>query len=150
MSGTSVEATRRRAALRGAEAVARWRLRTGAWSGRLYAVVAAVPALTALLWHGPATVPTIIGSVIFASIALALSFGVARGSRPAAAVLLALFLLDKLLAVAAYGARGIYQGLLLALVLAFGLTQGVWGAWSLRAVERERAAAETPTTPAAV
>lgn len=147
---TGVEATRRRAVLRGAEAVARWRLRTGAWAGRVYAVVAAVPALAALLWRGPATVPTIIESVFFALIALALSFGVARGSRKAAAILLALLLLDKLLAVAAYGTRGLYQGLLLTLVLAFGLVQGVWGAWSLRAIERERAAEPSSTTPAAV
>ena len=150
MTGTGVEATRRRAALRGAEAVARWRLRTGAWTGRVYAVVAAVPALAALLWHGPATVPTIIAAVIFALIALALSFGVARGSRIAAAVLLGLFVLDKLVAMAAYGARGLYQGLVLALILAFGLVQGVWGAWSLQAVERARAAEQARDTAPAL
>src|SRR5690348_12948127 len=139
MTTSDVAATRRRAALRGEEAVANWRIRTGAWAARLYAVVRAIPALAALLWQGPATVPVMVYSIITALIVLVASFRIALGSRRAAIVVLAFFVLDKALAIVTYGWRGLYQGFLVAAIIAFGLVQGVWGTSRRNAIAAERA-----------
>jgi len=138
MSSPNVEATRRRAALRGEEAVAAWRIETGAWAARAYAVVRAVPALAALFWQGPATLLVIVYSLLTAAIVVIASFRIASGSRRAAIAVLILFALDKLLAISAFGWPGILQGLLITAILAFGLIQGVWGTTRLRTIAAER------------
>src|SRR3954464_5499075 len=138
MTETDVQATRRRAALRGDEAVARWRIRAGAWSARVWAVVAAAPALAAVLWPSGHTVVTIVLALAVAALFLGLSFPIARGSFRASLAILALFALDKGLAVASYGVAGITTGLLVSVVIVFGLVQGFWGASSLRRIQRER------------
>jgi len=134
--------------LRGEEAVARWRIKAGAWSARVWAVVAAAPALAAILWRSDQTVPTVIVSLAFAALFLGLSFPIARGSFRASIALLSLFAIDKAIAIANYGARGITQGLLVSLVIVFGLVQGVWGASSLRRVQRERTSLQSDAAPA--
>jgi hypothetical protein len=150
MTTSDVAATRRRAALRGEEAVANWRIKTGTWAARVYAVVCAVPALAAILWHGPATAFVIAYSLVTAGLVLWASFRIARGGRTAAIAVLAFFVLDKALAVLSYGWQGLYQGLLIAAIIAFGLVQGVWGTSRRRAIAAEQArdaAAITSTTP---
>ena len=131
-------ATRRRAELRGRESVARWRLQTGAWGARAYAVLLSVPALGALLWSGPANGALFVASLTFAGVALALSFAVARGRRWAAGGVLAFYATDRLTTVALVGPGVLTQGLLIHVALVFCLVQGVWGAFSLAAVERDR------------
>src|SRR5262245_21984726 len=138
MTERDVEATRRRAALRGEEAVARWRLKSGAWSARVWAVAAAAPALKAVLWPSTQSVPTIIFSLVVAAVFVWLSFAVARGNVRASVALLALFALDRAMAVANFGARGLTQGLLVSVVIGFGLVQGVWGVYALRRIKHKR------------
>jgi hypothetical protein len=139
MTTTDVAAARRRASLRGEEAVAQWRIKAGAWAARLYALVQAVPALGAILWSGPATTFILTYSILTASVILALSFRIARGSRRVAIGLLGFFLFEKFLAVSRFGWRGLYSGLLIAVVIAFGLVQGVWGTSRRAALDREQA-----------
>ena len=143
MTEADVEGTRRRAALRGQEGVARWRIKTGIWCARLYAVVAAVPALASILWGG-ATVTTVVFSLVYAGVVTVLSVRIARGSRRSAIALLVMFVLDKVMAFASYGPRGLYQGSLIAVIIGFGLVQGVWGTSILRDVELQRAADAGP------
>jgi hypothetical protein len=136
---TDVAATRARARLRGQESVARWRLRTGTWAARAYAVVLILPAAAAVLWRGSVVPATAGASAVFAALVLGASFPIARGRRWAAVAVLAFFALDKLAAIAQAGAAGVWNGLVLNLILGFSLAQGVWGAFALAAVERERA-----------
>jgi hypothetical protein len=150
MTTPDVAATRRRAALRGEEAVANWRIKSGVWAARLYAVVRAVPALAALLWQGSASVAVIVYSIITALLVLVASFRIARGSRRAAIAVLAFFAFDKVLAVATYGWRGLYQGLLISAIVAFGLVQGVWGTSRRRTIAAERARGESHSPEAAL
>jgi len=145
-----LSATRARARLRGDESVARWRLRTGTWAARAYAVVLVIPAGAAVLWRGSVPTATSVASVVLALLVLGASFSIARGRRWAAVAVLAFFALDKLAAVAQTGAAGLWNGLVLHLILAFSLTQGVWGAYALAGVERQRASVPPRATePAA-
>jgi hypothetical protein len=148
MPTSDIAATRRRAALRGEEAVANWRIKTGAWTTRLYAVVSAAPALAAILWSGPATGFVIAYSIVTAGLLLWASFRIARGGRAAAIAVLAFFAIDRLVAVASYGPRGLLQGLLIAGIIGFGLIQGVWGTSRRRSIiaEQSREAATIPST----
>ena len=142
MTTSNVEGTRRRAALRGEEALANWRIKTGTWTARVYSVVLAAPALTALFWQGTASVPIMVYSIITAAIVLIASFRISSGSRPAAIAVLAFFVLDRVVAIATYGWRGLFQGLLIGAIIAFGLAQGVWGTSRRRALAAERAREE--------
>jgi len=139
MTTSNVESTRRRAALRGEEAIANWRIKTGTWTARVYAVVIAAPALSALFWQGGATVPIMVYSIITAAIVLFASFRVSSGSRRAAIAVLVFFAFDRVVAITAYGWRGLFQGLLIGAIIAFGLIQGVWGTSRRRALTAERA-----------
>lgn len=105
----------------------------------MYAVLLTAPAFAGVLWRGSATISTIIASIVLALLVLAGSFGIARGSRWAAVAVLGLFALDKLLVIFAYGARGVWDGVVVSLILAFTLAQGVWGSYALAGVERDRA-----------
>jgi hypothetical protein len=149
MTSSDVTTIRRRAALRGEEAVANWRIKTGTWAARLYAVMCAIPALAAILWSGQATGIVIAYSIITAGLVLWASFRISKGGRTAAIAILAFFALDKAFSVALYGWRGLYQGLLIAAIIAFGLVQGVWGTSRRRAILAEQARqapAIAPTT----
>src|SRR2546423_763700 len=128
--------TRHRANLRSRESVAHWRLKSGAWGARVYAAVLAVPALGAVLWTGPATGFTIAWSLALALIMLAISFRIAQGRRWAAVAVLVAFVLDKVIAILIGGISTIFNGLVVSLIIGFTLTQGVWGAYALRSVER--------------
>ena len=150
MPPNNIEATRRRAALRGETAVADWRIKTGTWAARLYAVVQAVPALGALLWGGPATAIILMYSIATSLVILGVSFLIARGSRIAAIFLLGFFTLEKLLAFSRFGWRGVYSGILFAVAIAFGLVQGVWGASRRFAIAKEQASDEASRVPAAL
>lgn len=139
MTTSNIEATRRRAALRGEVAVANWRIKTGTWTARVYAVVIAAPALSALFWRGTATVPIMVYSIITAAIVVFASFRIASGSRRAAIAVLVFFAFDRVVAIATYGWQGLFQGLLIGAIIAFGLVQGVWGTSRRRALAAERA-----------
>ena len=135
--------THRRAELRGRESVARWRLKTGTWAGRVLAVVFAASGVMALLRRGgPAWADVVLGLGL-AVVALVLAQRVQHGSRGAAIALLVGYLAVK--ALMALAGEPWYQGLLVTAVLVFGLSQGIWGATSLAAVQRD--AATVPPAP---
>lgn len=136
---TDVAATRARARLRGEESLARWRLQTGTWAARVYALLLGIPAGFAVLWRGSVVTATAVASVIFAVAVLGVSFQIARGRRWAAVAVLAFFAFDKVMMVAQLGLAALWSGVVLNGIVAFGLVQGVWGAYALAAVERERA-----------
>jgi TctA family transporter len=132
---------RMRPGLRGEEAEARWRIRTGTWGARVLAVVLAVPALAALIWPGQAAGADIVFLLTAAAVALVASERLRRGSRTAAVVLLAGFVTLKLL-LWLTGYAPLLRAWLLSAVLIFCLAQGVWGTVILARVRRERAAAD--------
>ena len=127
--------THRRADLRGRESVARWRLQTGAWTGRVLAVVFAASGIGPLLRRGGPAWPDVVLGLVLAAAALVLAQRILRGSRGAAVALLVGYLVAKALMVLA--GEPWYQGLLVTTVVVFGLSQGIWGATSLAAVRRE-------------
>jgi len=92
-----------------------------------------------VLWRGSANTATILVSLVLALLVLVGSFRIARGSRWAAVAVLALFALDKLMVVVAVGARGVWDGVAVTLIVGFTLTQGVWGSYALAGVARDRA-----------
>jgi hypothetical protein len=130
--------------------VARWRLRTGTWAARVYALVLGVPAVAAVLWRGSIVTATAVASVVLAVAVLGASFPIARGRRWAPVAVLVLFALDKAMVVAQAGLAGLWSGIALNAILAFSLAQGVWGAYALFAVERQRALIPPRSSGAAV
>ena len=130
--------THRRAAIRGRESVARWRINSGVWAARLFAVFFAVVSVVPLLQRAA---PNWVGAVILALIAiwiLVASELLRRGSRVAALLLLLAFLSAKLANWLVAG-DPIYSGLLGTVVVIGALANGVWGAFELAAVRREAA-----------
>jgi hypothetical protein len=67
------------------------------------------------------------------------SFRIASGSRRAALGVLIFFALDRVFAILEHGWQGLFQGLLIGAIIAFGLIQGVWGTSRRRAIAAERA-----------
>jgi hypothetical protein len=130
--------THRRAAIRGRQSVALWRINSGVWAARLFAVYFAVMSILPLLQQ---TAPNWTGAIILALIAIWLLVAselLRRGSRIAAVLLLVAFLAAKL-ATWLLGGSPIYSGALWSLIIAGALANGVWGAFELAAVRRQAA-----------
>lgn len=130
--------THRRAALRGREAVAWWRIASGVWAARLYAAMFAVLSIFPLLnrdapdWSGGLTLAVIGIGLLVASELLR------RGNRIAALALFGAFVAAKLATWLVAGVP-LYHALLWTIVIAGALGNGVWGAFELAAVRREAA-----------
>ena len=136
--------THRRAALRGREAVARWRIKSGVWAGRLFALLFAVVSIVPLLRSGA---PDWGSAIVLALVAVGVIVAAERmrhGSRLAACVLLALFIVAKL---ADWLLAGVpwYSGALWTLIILGALVNGVWGTFALAGVTRD--AASVPPAP---
>jgi hypothetical protein len=139
--------THRRAALRGREAEARWRIRSGVWAGRIYTVLFAVLSILPLLRRGG---PDWASAVLLALLAGGLLFATEQmrgGSRVAAVVLLALFIATKL-ASWLLGGAALWHGALWTVIIAGALGNGVWGTFALARV-RQEAALVPPAPPRA-
>ena len=144
---SDVGATRRRAEVRGREAVARWRIQTGTWAGRALAALTAAPVLFAFLDRGGPPWTAVAAQLLVAGLVLAAAERVRRGDRWAAVALLVYFVLEKV-GRAVAGTEPLWNGALVAAILAFCLAQGVWGTFALARVRRDAAA--VPPAPARV
>jgi hypothetical protein len=137
---TEITDTHRRAALRGRESVARWRIESGVWAGRLFALLYTVLAIIPMVASGGRSWgPTIFFLLIAAGIFYA-SERTRAGSRVAACVLFALFVLAKLV-----DDRPLWAGALWSLIILGALANGVWGTFALAATRRD--ALLVPPTP---
>jgi hypothetical protein len=132
---TPITDTHRRAALRGREAVAQWRIKGAVWAGRIFALVIVVVWGASLLRKGG---PDFLSVVVLALLAAGLLFAaekVRHGSRAASVVLLLLFVLIKLLDW--LGGTPIYTGALWAIIIVGALVNGVWGTFALARIRRD-------------
>lgn len=135
---TAPSDTHRRAAIRGRESVAQWRIKSGVWAARLFAVLFAALSVLPLLRRDA---PNWLGALILALIAawiLVASELLRRGSRLAAILLFLAFVAAKLGSWLVAG-EPIYQGAVWSLIIAGALANGVWGAFELAAVRRDAA-----------
>ena len=136
--------TRRRASLRGREAVARGRITSGVWAGRLYTIILAVLSIVPLLrrgdpdWLSAASLSLMAAGILFATERMR------RGGRVAACVLLGLFVTAKLSSWLV-GGTPLWQGALWTVVIFGALANGVWGTFALAAVQRD--AEHVPPAP---
>jgi hypothetical protein len=133
---TEITDTHRRAALRGRESVAKWRIESGVWAGRLYAVFYGVVAIVPLLsgerrnWIAAAAIMLLAVAVFFTTEEMR------RGSRVAACVLLGMFVSAKLSSWLVQG-QPLWSGALWTILFLGALGSGVWGTFALAAVRRD-------------
>lgn len=136
--------THRRAALRGRESVARWRIESGVWAGRLYAIFFAAMTIFPMLRRGGPDWASIAVLLLIAAAVLFSTERMRRGDRAAACALLGVFVLAKLAAWLLNG-EPLWHGLVWTLIIVGALANGVWGTFELAAVRR--AAADVPPAP---
>jgi hypothetical protein len=141
---SSVSDTRKRAELRGREAVAQWRIRAAVWAGRVFAVIVAVTAILPLLQGGVATWPAVVVLLLLAASIAFAAERMKKGSQIAAVLLLCLFIAAKLGAWWLGGERW-YAGALWAVIIIGALINGIWGTFALARIRRE--ALLVPPTP---
>ena len=142
---TELTDTHRRAAIRGREAVARGRIQSGVWAGRIYTLLFAVLSILPLLQRGAPDWASAIVLLVFAGgIQIATEF-MRRGSRVAACLLLAFFVGAKLYSWLVAG-QPLYAGALWTVIVFGALCNGVWGTFALAAVQRD--ALLVPPVPA--
>jgi hypothetical protein len=131
--------------LLGREGEARWRIASGVWTGRVFAMLMVAPVLAKIFFPGRGGRSNLLYegglTVAGAIVLLGLSEWLKRGSRTAAVLLLASFIALKL-ALWWVGAAKLWDGALVAAALIFGFVQGIWGAVMLASVRRDRAALE--------
>ena len=129
--------------LLGREAEARWRIASGVWTGRAFALVMLAPVLAKIFFPGRGGRANLLYegglTVVAAAALLGASEWLKRGSRTAAVILLLSFIALKL-ALWWVGAAKLWDGALVSAVLVFGFVQGIWGASMLASVRRDRAA----------
>jgi hypothetical protein len=144
---TQLRDTRRRAELRGREAVAQWRIKSAVWAGRLYTVMFIALSIVPLLNRGG---PNWASAIVMVIIAAGLLFATERmrtGSRAAAIVVLCIAILTKLADWRLSGAP-LYAGAVWTLILIGALVNGVWGTLILARVRRDAALVPpAPTRP---
>jgi hypothetical protein len=146
VAATEITDTHRRAALRGRESVARWRIESGVWSGRLYGVFFGVLAILPLLSGGSEQQrwgDALYFIVLSASILVATE-QMKRGSRLAACVLFTLFAAAKISAWLMQG-QPLSSGLVWTVLIAGGLANGIWGTFALASVNHD--ALSVPPAP---
>ena len=129
--------------LLGREGEARWRIASGVWTGRAFALVMLAPVLAKIFFPGRGGRANLLYqgglTVAAALVLLGLSELLKRGSRIAGVLLLASFVALKL-ALWWAGAARLWEGAIVAAILIFGFVQGIWGAVMLASVRRDRAA----------
>ena len=129
--------------LLGREGEARWRIASGVWTGRAFALVMLAPVLAKIFFPGRGGRANLLyeGGVTVAAalVLLGLSEWLKRGSRIAAALLLASFVALKL-ALWWVGVTKLWEGAIVTAILIFGFVQGIWGTTILASVRRDRAA----------
>ena len=135
---TALTDTHRRAALRGRESVARWRIESASWVGWLY-VLNGIVVLTIGAVKGTATSIAVAAGGV--GVAAAMVYGIQRmrrGSRVAACAVVGFALFSVL-------TKGLGEiNVLDAIVLAL-LANGAWGVFQLAEVRRD--AAHVPPAP---
>jgi hypothetical protein len=129
---------RRRAAARGREAVARWRISSAVWGARLYAALFAVVAIFPLVYSGIAQWTSAAILFAIALIVLALSELLRRGSRTAALLLVAAVVAAKLRSWL-YAHEPLRYGAVWTIIVLIALANGVWGTFELAAARRDAA-----------
>ena len=141
---TQLTDTHRRAALRGREAEALWRIKAAVWAGRLYTLLFVVLSIVPLLRRGG---PDWLSATVLLIIGAGLLFTTERlrhGSRAAAIVLLSLVVITKLADWLLLGAP-LYAGALWTIIIIGAMVNGVWGTVALARVRAE--AALVPPAP---
>lgn len=141
---TASSDTHRRAEVRGRLSVAMWRINSGVWAARLFAVIFVVFSILPLLRR---ETPNIAGTITLALIAIWLLVGselLRGGSRPASVLLLVAYIAAKLASWLVTGAP-IYSGWLWTFVMGGAFVNAVWGTFELEAVRR--AALLVPPAP---
>ncbi|GLC28539.1 hypothetical protein [Roseisolibacter agri] len=137
--------THRRAALRGRESVARWRLRGAVWAGGLYTITFAVLSVVPLLEPGGPEWGSLVVMVLATLGTAWATLRLRRGSRVAACALLGWFVFTKLASWLITG-QPLWHGAIWTLIIGGALVNGVWGAFELARVARE--SADVPPAPA--
>lgn len=138
MCPDDVTLTRRRAELRGREAVAQWRIRSAVWGGRLFAALFGVVSIFPIVYAG---VPQWRSGGILLAFALALlglSEWLRRGSRTAA-VLLLLAVVGAKLRSLLFAHEAWTYGAVWTVILLAAAANGVWGAFALASARHEAA-----------
>lgn len=133
---SQVTDTHRRAELRGREAVAMARIKSGVWAARIFAVMIGVSTIAPLLRRGG---PDWITASIIVMLAAALVYAAQRmsgGSQVASRLLLVLFVLIKI-SDWMLTDQPIYAGLLWNVIVFCALCNGVWGTYNLASVRRD-------------
>jgi hypothetical protein len=133
---SSISDTRKRAELRGREAVAQWRIRAAVWAGRVFAVIVVVTAIVSLVQGGVANWPGVVVLLLFAAGIAFAAERMKKGSQVAAVLLLCLFIVAKLGAWWLGGERW-YAGALWAVIIIGALINGIWGTFALAQIRRE-------------
>ncbi|HEV7705630.1 MAG TPA: hypothetical protein VGO46_15135 [Gemmatimonadaceae bacterium] len=138
MAEIEITDTHRRAALRGRESVARWRIESGVWSGRLYGVFYGVLALLPLVSGGIAERRWVEATmlVLLAASILVATEQMKRGSRLVACLLFALFAAAQFSEWRTQG-RSSLSGVFWAVLIAGGLANGIWGTFALAKVQHD-------------
>jgi hypothetical protein len=129
---TGITDTHRRAAIRGREAVAQWRIKSGVWAGRVFGLLYAVLALVPLVASGGRLWGIALFLLVIAAGILYAAERARAGSRVAACVLLVLFVLAKLV-----DGRPLWAGALWSLIFLGAFANGVWGTFALAATRRD-------------
>ena len=133
-----LDATRRRAELRGRAAVARWRSASAVWGARLYAALFAVVSVFPIVYSGERQWKSAGILFVLSLILLALSEWLRRGSRVAALLLVSALVAAKLVSWL-YAHEPLSRGAVWTVIVLAALANGVWGTFSLAAAEREAA-----------
>ena len=136
--------TRRRASVRGRQAVARWRISSGVWGARLYAALFAVVSIFPIVYSGEPQWMSAAILLVLALTVLALSEMLRRGSRVAAVLLVAAVVAAKLRSWL-YAREPLSHGVVWTIVVLAALMNGAWGAFALAAANRE--ASKIPPRP---
>src|SRR5215208_1532970 len=131
-----VSDTHRRAAIRGREALAQSRIRSAVWAGRVFAALFAALSIFPLLRRGSPNWAGVAVLVLLAIAVLGLSEFLRRGSRIAAGLLLAAFVLAKLSSWLVAG-EPLWHGALFTIIIAGALVNGVWGSVEMVAIRRD-------------
>jgi len=146
MGPEDVTLSRRRAELRGREAVARWRIQSAVWGGRLFAALFAVVSIFPIVYSGVSQWRSAGILLVLALALLALTEWLRRGSRIAAVLLFAAVIAAKLRSLV-YAHEPWSYGAVWIVILLAATANGVWGAFALAAARHE---ARRLASPAAV
>jgi hypothetical protein len=133
---TAPSDTHRRAKIRGRESIAQWRIKSGVWAARIFAVMIGVVTILPLVRQSG---PDWITAAVFVLLTAGILFAAQKmsgGNRTAACIVLGLFIAVKL-ADWLFTDQPVWNGLLWTVVIFGGMCNGVWGTFSLAQVKRD-------------